>query len=100
MAELYPLNAHKSSRWRRVHTPIPRFTNIIRSMITARKGKIHKSKLKFPLISIEKIVAGSRLPEKLPIIFPTYVRKLYNHKNTNSITFYDSYFIFNRVKKY
>jgi hypothetical protein len=32
--------------------PIPRFTNVIRSMETVRKLKICKSKMKFPLISI------------------------------------------------
>jgi hypothetical protein len=33
-------------------TPIPRFTNVMRSMKTVRKVKIRKSKMKFPLISM------------------------------------------------
>jgi hypothetical protein len=52
-----------------------------------RKVKILKSKIKFPLISMWKILTGFRRPEKLPNIFPTFVRILYNHKNKNSITF-------------
>jgi hypothetical protein len=48
--------------------------------------------MKFPLISMYKILTGSRLPQKPLNIFPTYVRILYNHNNNNnSITFYDTY---------
>jgi hypothetical protein len=69
-------------------------------MKTVRKVKIRKSKMKFPSIPIKKILTGSRLPEKSPNTFPTYVRILYNHKSKNSITFYDSFYLFNPVKHY
>jgi hypothetical protein len=39
-------------------------------------------------------------PEKIAQYFSTYVRILYNHKNKNSITFYDSYYLFKPVKPY
>jgi hypothetical protein len=54
-------------------------------MKTVCKVKIHKSKMKFPLISVLKIVTGSWLPEESSSIFPTYITILYSHKNMNSI---------------
>jgi hypothetical protein len=69
-------------------------------MKTVRKVKIRKTKIKFPLISIQKILTGSRLPEKSLSIFPTHVTILYKHKNKDSVTFYDSYYPFNPVKHY
>jgi hypothetical protein len=33
-----------------LEAPIPRFTDLIRSMKTVRKVKVRKSKMKFPLI--------------------------------------------------
>jgi hypothetical protein len=70
--------------------------NVIRWMKTVPKVKIHKWKKKFNV----KTLTGSRFSEKSPNIFPTYVRILYNLKNKNNVTFYDSYYIFNPVKPY
>jgi hypothetical protein len=44
--------------------------NVICSMKTVPEVKIRKSNMKFPLVSIKKILTGSRLPEKSPNILP------------------------------
>jgi hypothetical protein len=64
------------------------------------KVKIRKTKMEFPLISMYKILTGFRLQKKSSNIFFTYFRILYNHKNNNSITFYDSYYPFNPANHY
>jgi hypothetical protein len=61
--------------------------NVIRSMKAIRKVKIRKSKMKFPFISIQKILTGPRFPEKNHRIFYPHVIILYSHKNKNIITF-------------
>jgi hypothetical protein len=55
-----------------LNTPTPWFTNVIRSMKTVYKVKIHKYKIKFPLISMQKfwLVPDS---QKITQYFPPHV---------------------------
>jgi hypothetical protein len=47
-------------------TPIPQFMNVIHLMKTIHKRKIRKSKIKFPLISMQKIPSGYQLQKNNP----------------------------------
>jgi hypothetical protein len=78
-------------------TPIPRFTNVIRSKKTVCKVKIYKLKINFKVKDCDWFLTPIKITQ---IFFPHMLEYYTIVKIRTVLLFYDGYFLFNPVKYY